>query len=142
VEPITNIYVVEGDKVKVGDPLLKQDTRNFEAQKLTAESQLATAKVQYENLKVQFSFYERLTDKRAVSEQAYAAAYYAMQESMEQVEVAKSQLNQVITDIERSTIRAPVDGEILQVNAHVGEIYLPVSYNTTHHMSIYRQRKF
>lgn len=131
VQPIVAIYVVEGDKVKAGDPLMKQDTRSLEAQKETAQSQLAAAKINFENQEVQFSFYKRLTDKRAVSEQAYASAFFAMLEAKEQVEVAQNQLGQIEVDIERSTIRAPVDGEILQVNAHVGEIYAPVSYGIT-----------
>ena len=125
------IYVVEGDRVKAGDPLLRLDTRLLEAQKETAKSQLQAVVVNYENQKTQFSFYERLRDKRAVSEQAYSTAYFAMKEAEEQVNVAQGQLDQVITDIERSTVRAPVDGEILQVNAHIGEIYPTVSYNLT-----------
>jgi len=129
VEPIVAIYVVEGDKVQAGDPLLKQDTRALEAQKETAQSQLSTAEINYDNLKTQFSFYERLNDKRAVSEQAYMAAYYAMLQAQEQIEIARNQLEQVETDIKRSTIVAPVDGEILQVNARIGEIYAPVSYS-------------
>jgi len=130
-EPVVTIYVIEGDRVKAGDPLLKQDTRNLEAQRETAQSQLSLAEINCENYRIQFSFYERLTDKRAVSEQAYASAYYALLQAQEQVEVAQNQLFQVETDIERSTIRAPVDGEILQVNAHIGEIYAPVSYSIT-----------
>lgn len=132
VEPIAEIYVVEGDVVSKGDPLLKQDTRSFEAQRETAVSQLNAAIVNCENATKQFSFYERLTDKNAVSEQAYAQAYYAMKEAAEQVEVAQNQVKQVEVDIERSTIRAPVDGVILQVNAHIGEIYPPNSYNITY----------
>ncbi len=131
VEPVTDIYVVEGDMVAAGDPLLKLDTRALEAQKKTAISQLRVATVSYENLKTQFSFYERLSDRRAVSEQAYTSAFYAMKEAEEQVRVAQAQLEQVLTDIERSTVRAPVDGEILQVNAHIGEIYPSNSYNVT-----------
>ena len=49
----------------------------------------------------------------------------------EQVKVSENQVAQVKVDIERSTIRAPVEGVILQVNAHIGEIYAPVSYNIT-----------
>lgn len=131
IELIMEMYVIEGDMVNAGDPLFKLDTRLLEAQKKTAISQLNAAIVNYENLKVQFSFYERLTDKRAVSEQAMNQAYYAMLEAEEQVMVAKATLNQVVTDIDRSTVRAPVDGEILQVNAHIGEIYPTVSYNVT-----------
>lgn len=130
-ELIMKIYVVEGDRVKAGDPLFQLDTRSLEAQKRTAISQLNAAIVNYENLKTQFSFYERVSDKRAVSEQAYEQSYYAMKEAAEQVMVAKGQLGQIETDIERSTVRAPVEGEILQVNAHIGEIYIQDAYHLT-----------
>jgi HlyD family secretion protein len=129
--PIEKVYVVEGDQVKMGDSLLLLDTRALKAQEETAKAQLGAAQVNYEGLKVQFSFYKRLTDKRAVSEQAYENAYYAMKEAEEEVKVAEGQLKQVQTDLERALIRAPVDGGILQVNAHIGEIYAPVSYNVT-----------
>ena len=131
IQLVTDLYVVEGDRVEAGDPLLKLDTRLLEAKRLTALSQLEAAVVNFQNYQKQFSFYERLTDKRAVSESAYYAAYYAMKEAEEQVKVAQGELDQVVTDIERSTVRAPVDGEILQVNAHVGEIYPTDSYNYT-----------
>lgn len=130
-ELIMQIYVVEGNFVKAGDPLFQLDTRQLEAQKQTAISQLEVSVVNYENLKTQFSFYERVVDKRAVSEQAYEQAYFAMKGAEEQVKVAQGALNQILTDIERSTVRAPVDAEILQVNAHVGEIYPLISYNVT-----------
>jgi RND family efflux transporter MFP subunit len=130
-ELIMKIYVVEGDFVKAGDPLLLLDTRLLEAQRTTAVSQLNAAIINYENLKTQYSFYERLKDKSAVSEQALSQAYYAMLEAGEQVMVADGQLNQIETDIDRSTVRAPVDGEILQVNARVGEIYIQDGYHVT-----------
>lgn len=131
IELVMEIYCVEGDQVNAGDPLLKLDTRLLEAQKETAIRQLQVAIVNDENQKTQFSFYDRLTDKRAVSQQAYESAYYAMLEAEEQVKVAEAELNQIKVDIERSTVRAPVDGEILQVNAHIGEIYPTISYNLT-----------
>jgi HlyD family secretion protein len=131
IELLMEIYCVEGDRVKAGDLLLKLDTRLLEAQRQTAISQLQAAIVNYENQKTQFSFYERLTDKRAVSQQAYETTYYAMKEAEVQVDVSKAELHQVEVDIERSTVRAPVDGEILQVNAHIGEIYPTISYNLT-----------
>jgi RND family efflux transporter MFP subunit len=129
--PVVEIYVVEGDFVHAGDPLLKLDTRQFEAQKATAQAELKSSIINCENATKQFSFYERLKDKSAVSEQSYYSAYYAMKEAKELVDVAQTQLDQVVTDLKRSTIRAPVSGEILQVNVHVGEIYPMMSYNTT-----------
>jgi RND family efflux transporter MFP subunit len=129
--PVAQIFVTEGDRVRTGDPLLQLDIRALLAQKETALSQVGAAIVNFENQKTQYSFYERLTDKRAVSEQAYSSAYFAMKEAEEQVKVAEAQLQQVETDISRATVSAPVDGEILQVNAHIGEIYPTTSYNLT-----------
>jgi len=121
-EVITKVYVVEGDMVKEGDPLFELDTRLYEAQAETARAQIDAAIVQFENQKKQFSFYERLTDKRAVSEEQYAISYYGMKEAEEQIKVAQGQLKQVEANIERSKVCAPIAGEILQVNIHIGEV--------------------
>lgn len=129
--PITDIFVVEGNQVKAKDPLLQLDVRSLVAQKEIALCQLQAAMITYENARIQFSFYERLQDKRAVSEKDYDTAYYNMKEAEEQVNIAKATVSQVEVDIERATVRAPVDGEILQVNAHIGEIYPQNSYNVT-----------
>lgn len=130
---ITEIFVVEGDIVKAGDPLFYLDTRYFEAQAETARAQIRAAIINWENLKTQFSFYQRLKDKRAVSEQQYEQAYYSMKEAEEQVKVAQAALCEIEANIEMSHIRAPIDGEILQVNVHVGEIapnIQPISVQT------------
>lgn len=121
-EIITKIFVLEGAHVKKGDPLFLLDTRYYEAQAETARSQIGAATVNLENLKKQFSFYQRLNDKKAVSEQQYQQSYYAFKEAEEQLKVAIAQLGEVEANIERSLIRAPIDGEILQVNIHIGEI--------------------
>lgn len=121
-EIITKIYVVEGDNVKAGDLLFHLDLRNFESQLETAKASLHLAIVDYEDKKKQYSFYERLKDKRAVSEQVLQQAYYAMLEAEANVKVAEGNVKEVETNIERSIVRAPIDGEILQVNCHVGEI--------------------
>lgn len=121
-EVITKIFVLEGDKVKRGDPLFQLDLRNFEAQLETAKASLKLALVDFEDKQKQYSFYQRLRDKKAVSEQVYQQAYYTMLEAKENVRVAEGNVRQVETNIARSIIRAPVDGEILQVNSHIGEI--------------------
>lgn len=129
--PIVQVFVTEGDFVRAGDPLLQLDIRALNAQREVAQKELEVSLINYENYKTQFSFYERLLDKAAVSEQQYSQAYYACEEALAQVRVSEATLKQVEIDIERATICAPVDGEILQVNAHVGEIYLTESYSVT-----------
>lgn len=121
-EIVTKIHVTEGNFVKQGDLLFELDLRFFESQKMTAEAELEAAIVTLEDQKEQFSFYQRLKDQRAVSEQEYQRVLYSMLEAEEQVRVAKAKVFEVETNIQRSLIRAPVDGEILQVNVHIGEI--------------------
>lgn len=121
-EIITKIYVVEGDFVKQGDVLFELDLRLFNSQLIAAEASIELAQVNLEDKKTQFSFYERLLDTKAVSEQIYQQARYAYLEAEENLKVALATADEVRANIERSIIRAPVDGEILQVNIHVGEI--------------------
>lgn len=121
-EIIKKIYVVEGDTVKAGDKLFELDLRIFEAERATAQ---ATVKLAYETLQdkeKQFSFYQRLKDTKAVSEQVFQQAHYAYLEAEDNLKIAQASLHEVETNIERSIIRAPIDGKILQVNIHVGEI--------------------
>lgn len=121
-EIISKIYIVEGDYVKTGDPLFSLDLRSFEAQLETSKANLTLATVQLDNSKKQFSFYERLQNKTAVSEQAYQQTYYSMLQAEKNVKVAEANVNEIETNLKRSVIKAPVDGTILQVNCHIGEI--------------------
>lgn len=121
-EIIKKIYVTEGDFVQAGDPLFELDLRIFEAQLATAEASLKLAEATLKDKATQFSFYKRLKDTRAVSEQVYQENYYAYVEAQHNVAVAQANIGEIKTNIERSIIRAPVQGQILQVNIHVGEI--------------------
>ncbi len=121
-EVIDTIFVVEGDDVKRGDRILQLDLRAFEAVFEEAQASLRAAEVARDSAEVQFSFYLRLLDKRAVSEEAYEQAHYAYLEAEENVKVAQAAVKEAEVNIQRSIIRAPVDGKILQVNCHIGEI--------------------
>lgn len=121
-EIVAIVYVVEGDHVKPGDPLFQLDLRDFESQARAAEANLNLAIVNREDKEKQYSFYKRLKDTRAVSEQIYQQAEYGFLESEENVKVAQANLEIAKTNIERSIILAPLEGEILQVNIHPGEL--------------------
>ena len=119
---ITKIYVVEGDRVKAGDLLFQLDLRYFDSVAEAAGAALKLAETTCEDKRKQYSFYQRLKDTRAVSEQIFQQAHYALLEAEDQVKVAQAELIETEINIQRSMIRAPIDGEILQVNIHVGEI--------------------
>lgn len=120
-EVISDIYVSVGSQIKKGDPLFKLDTRHLEAQLEQAMTEEKVAAVDYKNQKIQYSFYDRLENKSAVSEQVDSAAFYTMKLAKQRLESARAAVELIKTDIERSTTRAPVDGEVLQANIRVGQ---------------------
>ena len=130
-ELISDVFVTVGSVVKKNDPLFKLDTRRFEALLTQALQDQKVSEIDYQNQKVQYSFYERLKSKSAVSEQAYKAAFYAMELARQRLEAAKATVEVIKTDIEKSTTRAPIDGEILQVNIRVGQFANSNPFNNT-----------
>jgi HlyD family secretion protein len=76
----------------------------------------------------QLSFAEQVKDKRAVSAEevsrrrsAVATAEAELAEARAQVAAAEAQLRATAVEIERSTVRSPIDAEVLQVKLRVGE---------------------
>jgi HlyD family secretion protein len=121
-EIVDKVYVGAGDFVRKGDLIFQLDLRAFHAAVNLAQAQLDAALISLENARVQFSFYERLQDKRAVSEESYEQAYFSFLEAEKNAQVAKANLAIAETNLERAVIRAPIDGQILQINIHPGEI--------------------
>lgn len=122
IELVTDVYVRAGDKVKENDPLFKLDTRTYEAELLQAEMDRAYAVVEYENQKTQLDLYNRLTDRRAVSENEYNQVFYGAEAARVAIGQADARIETAQSFIERSTIRAPMDGTVLQVEIRPGEV--------------------
>lgn len=118
---IAKVNVQAGDVVKKGKILFELDTRQFRAELNRTIHEEKRALSVYEDKKKQFSFYQRLLDKRAVSEEKYYQMYFAMIEAEKELEVKRAEINEIETRIERSFIVAPIDGICLQVNAKVGQ---------------------
>jgi HlyD family secretion protein len=130
-ELITEVYCVVGQVMKKNDPLFKLDTRILEAQLIHALNDQKFTQTDYENQKIQFSFYEKLKDKSAVSEQAYKTAFYNMKLAQDKLDVTKAAVKVIQTQIDRATIRAPINGEVLQINIRVGQYANSNPFNNT-----------
>jgi HlyD family secretion protein len=143
-EVVTEVPVVVGQVVKCGEPLFKLDVRQLQADLATRRADLAVAETQvsvdstlFDDAKQQLDFAETLSDKRAISSEELAKRRYASAAAKARREAAKAQVTasaaqvqSVETQIERSTVRAPIDGEVLQVKIHVGE-YAPAGLTAT-----------
>lgn len=143
-EVVTEVPAFVGQVVKSGQPLFQLDTRQLKADLAARQADLAVARTQvkvdsalYEDAKQQYDFAETLSDKRAISSEEMAKRRFArdaasarLEAARAQVIVAEAQVKSVETQIERSTVRSPIDGEVLQVKIHVGE-YAPAGVTAT-----------
>ncbi len=121
-ELVTEIFVEVGDFVREGAPLFRLDTRDLEARLKEAKERLKVAKTNFDDQEKQFTLYQSLRDKRAVSENEFNQRFYAAEGARNELEEAAAAVDVIATNIERSIIRAPIDGQVLQVNIRIGEV--------------------
>jgi len=120
-EIATHVFVKVGDHVKKEAPLFELDTRTLFAQYEEAKQKRDVAYTNFQDQSTQLSLYQNLKDKRAVSENEFNQRYFAAELAQKEMKEAEATMEVIATRIERSTIRAPMDGEILQVNVRVGQ---------------------
>ncbi|PYT14310.1 MAG: secretion protein HlyD [Acidobacteria bacterium] len=132
---VAKVFVTAGQMVRAGDPLFELDMRHLRADLKVNQQALAVARARVEvaqahvdDLKRQLEFAERIEDKRAISAEEVShrrsvveTASAELDESRAQVDAAESQVGAVKTEIDRSTVRAPIDAEVLQVKLRAGE---------------------
>jgi len=132
---VTEIYVAVGNRVKRRDPLFKLDDRTLTAQLAVQRATLQTAltrvreaEASLADLRNRLALAEAVKDERAISKEDLTSRRYAVQTAMAHLgsaqadaKLAESQVKQTETNIDLLTVRAPVDGEVLQVHTRVGE---------------------
>jgi len=140
---IINLPVVEGQEVRSGQLLLEIERDLYEAARNQARAALRQAEVSVRRQEVQLADAERnmrrtkeLIADGLVSQEALDAAQLqldtaaveieAQQHSVEQY---RSGLQRTEDDLARTTIRSPMDGVIIQLNAEQGETVVPGSTN-------------
>jgi multidrug efflux pump subunit AcrA (membrane-fusion protein) len=132
---VPKVFVHAGDAVKSGDPLFELDTRQLRAElevrrqaRAVAGSRVRVAEARLDDLRRLLAFAEQVKDKRAISGEeisrrrsAAQTAAAELDEARAQVAAAEAQIHAMAVEIERSTVRSPIDAEVLQVKLRVGE---------------------
>lgn len=118
---VRDVLVKVGDYVKNGDMLFALDQRDIDAQIVTLEHSLNAAKVQAADASAQFSIVSDIKDKRAVSKDDFNRRKFGKELAAARMEEIKAQLRQARTTKERLTIKAPIDGRVLELNIRPGE---------------------
>ena len=132
---VARVFVTAGNLVKAGDPLFELDARQLRADLAVrqqavavARARAAVAEARLQDLRRQLEFAEQVKDRRAISAEevtrrrsAVETAAAELEEARAQLSAAESQAHAAQVEIERSTVRAPIDAEVLQVKLRVGE---------------------
>lgn len=121
---ITEVYVHVGQKVKVNDPLFKIDSRDAQARYASQKAKLAYAIAAARESKNQLKLYESVDDKRAISVEELTRRRDKAAIDEANIEDAQASLDVVATEIERLTVKSPINGSVLKVSARPGE-YAP-----------------
>jgi len=121
---ISKIYVEIGSHVKQGDPLFTIDDRATRALLATQEAAVKVAEAQLALANYSNSISQGLVKKQVTSQADADTARYIVQADSAQLAQAQALAKQTATDLDRLTVRAPVDGQVMQLKIHPGE-YAP-----------------
>lgn len=132
---VTTVAVKVGDKVKAGAPLFYLDDRDTRSELAVKTADLAKAQADLNVAKASLSdtqslsnLAESVTDKRAISTEELLKRRNALQINKTRLDSAKALVMQAEAGVNNSkttlaqlVIRAPIAGEVLQVNIRPGE---------------------
>jgi HlyD family secretion protein len=118
---VSKIYVQIGNQVKTGDPLFTIDDRAQRALVAVKTAAVQVAEAQLTHAKYELGLGEGLTEKRVLSFEDRETRRHNVQTAEAQAAQAKADLESAKTDLDRLTVRAPVDGQIMQLKIHLGE---------------------
>lgn len=118
---VSAIYVKVGSRVRAGAPFFTIDDRATRAELALREAAVQVAEAQLTNAVHQLALAESVTDKRAMSLEELLTKRDAVLIGQAQLAQARAQSRSTQTDLERLTVRAPVDGEVLQLKVRPGE---------------------
>jgi HlyD family secretion protein len=140
---IIDLPVVEGQQVQAGQLLVQIERDLYESARDQARAALRQAEVSGRGFEIQLEDAERnlrrvheLQAQELISQEALDAAQLAVDTARVQidaqrqtVEQARSALQRTEDDLARTTIRSPMDGIIIQLDAEKGETVVPGSTN-------------
>jgi RND family efflux transporter MFP subunit len=118
---VSKIYVGIGTQVKKGDPLFTIDDRATRALLATQQAAVKVAEAQLAQANYSNSISQGLAKKFVTAKDDAVMTRYIVETDTAQVAQAQALANQTATDLERLTVRAPVDGQVMQLKIRLGE---------------------
>jgi len=125
---VTWIGVRKGDQVKKGDIIVRLEDREFAARVLEAQGRVALAEANLVNAETNLKRQIELEKRDVESQRALDDARRARDAAVAELTMAKGQLALAQTYLDWCTIRAPIDGTILEKLVDPNELVVPQSF--------------
>jgi membrane fusion protein, multidrug efflux system len=119
------VMVERGQKVKMGDPLLRLDTRSAALGAREAQANLAGARAQRQLAEDECKRAQALLDKGAITKSQYEREQTSCTAALQQVAAAEARTALIVKSVSDGVVRAPFSGEISAKNVSNGEWVMP-----------------
>lgn len=125
VKRVEGILVHENDTVVKGQPLVELDSVVEKAQLATAKANVAVAKAAFAINQDKWQRNVNLFNKQVVNEFDYAQSDLQVKYDAMHVEKTVKEMEQAQMEVDRLTLRSPIDGKVYHVNVHLGQAFTP-----------------
>lgn len=118
---IQSINVIDTQKVKAGDVLVVIDSADTKLALEQATAQLAQIQTNLDRTKVDYDRRQALAQSGSVSGEEITAAENAYKAAQAGYDAAKAKSDQAQIDLDRTVIKAPIDGVIAKRSVQLGQ---------------------
>ncbi len=133
---VSKVYVVAGGQIKKGSKLFSIDNQTAIADQKIKTASWQSAQIQTKDAKSQLEMIESLPNKEAFSKDEVDRKRFAYQLAQKKEQQAKAELAMNQLELEKLTVKSPINGQVLKVNLRVGEYIFNNSVNNQSLISI------
>ena len=123
---VAKLYVHIGSAVKAGDPLFLIDDRAAQAEIEVRRAAVDVSETRLSKANYDFALLEPLVTQGAATADDLKKLRFALKTAEAELRQVRAELKSAETNLDLLTVRAPVEGEILQLKVHLGE-FAPVA---------------
>lgn len=118
---VEKVFVQTGQKIKQGEALLALTTSHLAAELERRKASVLVAETELANAQSMYAFMKPLVGNKSISQESIAERNNAVQIAQARLKRAQVDVDAIYTELARSEIRSPIDGQVLQVNVRAGE---------------------
>jgi HlyD family secretion protein len=119
--PVQDIMVDFNSQVRAGQVLARLDPAPFQQRLVQAQASLSQAQAQLAVAQADYNRYQLLAERGFASAQLISQQRAARDSARAAVAQAQAQVASARTDLERSVIRSPIDGVVVDRQVNVGQ---------------------